>query len=85
MNVSKYEQRTLHALAQGGRIVVEKDDQGKIVEIVCFTREGWSLADCTLSIFKKLRSRRLIASRDGGPYHVTRDGLAAVRAQPDNR
>lgn len=85
MNVSKYEQRTLHALAQGGRIVVEKDDQGKIVEIVCFTREGWSLADCTLSVFKKLRTRRLIASRDGGPYHVTRDGLAAVRAQPDNR
>jgi len=85
VNVSKYEQRTLHALAQGGRIVVEKDDQGKIVEIVCLTREGWSLTDCTLSIFKKLRSRRLIASREGGPYHVTRDGLAAVRAQPDNR
>jgi len=85
VNISKSEQRTLHTLAQGGRIVVEKDDQGKIVEVVCLTREGWSLADCALSTFKKLKARRLIASREGGPYHVTRDGLAAVRAQPDNR
>lgn len=85
LNVSKPEQRTLHTLAQGGRIVVEKDDQGKIIEIVCLTREGWSLADCTLSVFKKLKTRRLIASREGGPYRVTREGLAAVRAQPDNR
>ena len=85
MNISKYEQRTLHALAQGGNIVVEKDDRGKIIEIACFTREGWSLSDCTLPVFKKLRARRLIMSRAGGPYRVTREGLAAVRSQPDNR
>jgi len=85
VNVSKFEQRTLHTLAQGGQIVVKKDEQGKVIEAVCLTREGWSLVDCTLPIFKKLKSRRLIASRGGGPYHVTREGLAAVRAQPDNR
>jgi len=85
VNVSKYEQRTLHALAQGGKIVVEKDDQGKIIEIVCLTREGWSLSDCTMAVFSKLRSRRLIASRDGQPYRISREGLTAVRAQYDNR
>jgi uncharacterized protein YjhX (UPF0386 family) len=26
-----------------------------------------------------------ILSRDGGPYRITRDALAAVRAQLDNR
>ncbi|HYE49709.1 MAG TPA: YjhX family toxin [Azospirillaceae bacterium] len=85
MNVSKHEQRTLHVLAQGGRIAYEKDGRGKIVEIICITREGWTLADCTPAIFHKLRRRGLIASRDGMPYRITREGLAAVRAQLDNR
>jgi uncharacterized protein len=85
VNVSKHEQRTLHALAQGGKIVVEKDDKGRIVEIACLTREGWCLTDCTMPVFGKLRSRRLIASMNGQPYRITRDGLAAVRAQLDNR
>ncbi len=85
MNVSKYEQRVLHALAQGGRIAYRKDDSGKIVEILCVNREGWVLSDCTLAIFQKLRRRRLIASHASMPYRITRDGLAAVRAQLDNR
>ncbi|MGE0740122.1 MAG: YjhX family toxin [Hyphomonadaceae bacterium] len=85
MNISKYEQRTLHALAQGGAIHHRKNDEGDIVEIDCFNRDGWRLNDCTLAIFRKLRRRRLISSRDGGPYRITRDGLAAVRAQLDNR
>lgn len=33
MNISKFEQRTLHPLAHGGRIRVEKDSKGKIVEV----------------------------------------------------
>lgn len=85
MNVSKHEQRVLHALAQGGRITFEKDQRGKIVEILCFNREGWVLSDCTLGIFQKLRRRGLIASRDSGPYQITRAGLSAVRSQLDNR
>jgi uncharacterized protein YjhX (UPF0386 family) len=43
------------------------------------------LSDCTLGIFHKLRRRRLIASHASMPYRITRDGLAAVRAQLDNR
>lgn len=85
MNISKYEQRTLHALAQGGRIQHHKNDCGDIVAIDCLNRDGWRLDDCTLAIFRKLKRRRLIRSEDGGPYRITREGLAAVRAQLDNR
>ena len=85
MNISKYEQRTLHALAQGGRIIHRKNDKGDIIEIDCLNRDGWRLGDCTLAVFAKLRRRRLIRSENGGPYRITREGLAAVRAQLDNR
>ncbi|MBI1391224.1 MAG: hypothetical protein GC152_00655 [Alphaproteobacteria bacterium] len=85
MNISKAEQKTLHVLARGGTVLVEKDDRGKIVEINCVTRDGWTLADCTLGVFNKLRKRRLIASSGGGPYGITRAGRAAVRPQLDNR
>lgn len=85
MNVSRHEQRVLHALAQGGHIACEKDDKGKIIEVLCFNREGWVLGDCTLGIFRKLKRRRLIASANSQPYRITRDGLAAVRSQLDNR
>jgi uncharacterized protein YjhX (UPF0386 family) len=85
VNISKQEQRTLHALAQGGQIKHFKDDAGDIIEIDCLNRGGWRLDDCTLAVFRKLRRRRFIRSQDGGPYRITRDGLAAVRAQLDNR
>ncbi|MET0181283.1 MAG: YjhX family toxin [Caulobacterales bacterium] len=85
MNISKYEQRTLHALAQGGRIHHYKNTKGDIVEVECINRDGWRLADCSLAIFQKLRRRGFIISRNGGAYVITRDGLAAVRAQLDNR
>ena len=85
MNISKYEQRTLHALAQGGRIEHHKNAKGDIVEIDCLNRDGWRLDDCNLSVFQKLRRRRFIRSENGRPYRITREGLAAVRAQLDNR
>jgi uncharacterized protein YjhX (UPF0386 family) len=85
VNISKYEQRTLHALAQGGQIRFAKDAKGDIVEIDCINREGWRLDDCTLAIFRKLRRRRFIRSEEGRPYRITREGLAVVRAQLDNR
>ncbi len=85
MNISKHEQRTLHALAQGGRINHHKDDRGDIIAVDCITRDGWKLADCTLGVFRRLKRRRLIRSESGGPYRITRYGLAAVRAQLDNR
>ncbi|NHK28191.1 hypothetical protein FF098_009775 [Parvularcula flava] len=85
MNISKAEQRTLHVLARGGCIAVEKDDKGRIIKVNCVTPEGWSLADCTLALFKKLKKRRFIASYDSRPYTITYDGRKAVRGQLDNR
>ena len=86
VNISKYEQRVLHALAQGGRIVHRRDaETGKIVAVDCFTRDGWRLAGCRLGVFQRLKRRRLIASQSGAPYRISRLGLAAVRAQLDNR
>jgi uncharacterized protein YjhX (UPF0386 family) len=55
------------------------------VEVDCFTRDGLRLVDCSLPVFVRLRRRRLIRSHDGQPYRISREGLAAVRAQPDNR
>ncbi len=85
MNISKHEQRVLHALAQGGCIIHRKDERGRLIEVDCFNRDGFRLVDCTVPVFAKLRRRRFIRSRNGGAYRITRDGLLAVRAQLDNR
>lgn len=85
MNISRAEQRTLHALAQGGAIVLERDVDGRILRADCFTRDGFLLTDCNLSVWKKLRNKGLIASIGGEPYRVNRDGLARMRSQLDNR
>lgn len=84
MNISKLEQRVLHALAQGGLIRHRRED-GRIVEIVCLTRDGYGLADCTMAVFRKLKARRLIESKAGGAYRISYLGRQAVRSQPDNR
>jgi hypothetical protein len=84
VNISKLEQRVLHVLAQGGFIRHTRCD-GEIVAVDCFTREGYRLADCTLSLFRKLKRRGLIVSREGAPYRISALGLASVRAQLDNR
>lgn len=85
MNISKPQQRTLHALAQGARIELLRDDRGRLVGAECLTGEGWRLSDCSLSVFKALKRRRFIASHGGGPYRITREGLVNLRAQLDNR
>lgn len=85
MNISKNEQRVLHALAQGGRICYERGPNGRVLEVMCFTRDGMILSNCTLEIFAKLRRKRLIESRHSCPYRISEKGRKSVRAQLDNR
>jgi len=77
-------QRALHVLALGGRI--EHARQGSKIDIVlCVTRDGLILADCTLGVFPRLRRKRLISSEAGRPYRISRLGRVSVRAQLDNQ
>ncbi|MCR4266473.1 YjhX family toxin [Nitratireductor sp. ZSWI3] len=85
MDISRAEQRILHILAQGGRIDVEKDDRGNIIELSCMTRDGWSYPGLDLDLFRKIKRKRAIQSRNSGPYRITRRGLELVRSQLDNR
>lgn len=85
VNISKLEQRVLHVLAKGGFVRHLRDGRGKVVEVICVTREGHVLSDCTLELFQRLRRRGLIGSSNGAPYRITPLGRASVRPQLDNR
>ena len=84
MDISRAEQRILHLLAQGGFIEIAKQNK-TVAGVRCFTRDGWHYAGLDLELFRKLKRRRTIASRNGGPYRITRRGLELVRSQLDNR
>jgi uncharacterized protein YjhX (UPF0386 family) len=85
VNISKTEQRVLHALALGGHIVVERARGGRVTDVTCLTREGHGHESCTLDIFRKLRRKGLIESRSGAPYRISDRGRRNVAARPDNR
>ena len=85
MDISRAEQRVLHLLAQGGRIEIARDERGDIEELACYSRDGWLYTDFSLTLFRKLKQKRAIASRDSKPYRITPRGLELVRSQPDNR
>ena len=85
LNIPKPQQRTLHALAQGATLRPVRDERGHIIDVDCITGEGWRLTDCDLAVFQALRRRGFIASRNGGPYRITREGLANLRSRQDNR
>ncbi|MEO1700777.1 MAG: YjhX family toxin [Pseudomonadota bacterium] len=85
MNISKHEQRVLHVLALGGAIHHERCENGKIRVVICYTRDGHVLADCTLDVFQRLKKRRLIRSSNGRPYRASRVGIEAVRSQLNQR
>ncbi|QDE68328.1 MULTISPECIES: YjhX family toxin [Myxococcus] len=78
MNVSRKELRVLNVLAQGGRILKHKDENGQLTHVACVTPEGWQLSLCTLEVFQQLKRRKLISSVKGGPYLITRLGLQAL-------
>ncbi|UTW55812.1 YjhX family toxin [Kordiimonas sp. SCSIO 12610] len=85
MNISKMEQRALHTLAQGGAILIERDEKRKIVKASCVNREGWYLSGFSVDLFRKLKKRRFIKSQNSRPYRITLHGLSCVRSQLDNR
>lgn len=85
MNISRSEQRILHVLALGGQIVHERDAGRKITGVTCFTHDGSVLAGCDMTLFTRLKRRRFIESRGGGPYRISRQGRLSVRAQLDNQ
>lgn len=85
MNISKQEQQVLHTLAMGGEIRRYLDETGKLAEITCFTREGFGLSNCTMGIFKKLKSKKLIRSKGGKPYRITHLGATSVQAKMNQR
>ncbi|WP_073955147.1 YjhX family toxin [Thalassospira sp. TSL5-1] len=85
MNISRPEQRVLHVLALGGRILHERGNGPKVTSVTCFTRDGMVLSDCNLTVFNRLRKKRLIESRSGCPYRISKHGRVSVRAQLDNQ
>ncbi len=85
LDISREEQRVLHVLAQGGIIQPLKNTKGRIAAIELYNRDGWRMPILDLMLFKKLRRRHTISSKEGGPYRITRRGLELVRSEYDNR
>ena len=85
MDISRDEQRVLHALAQGGFIVPRKTANGRVDSLELYNRDGWRMPMLTLLLFKKLQRKKAIKSEDGQPYRITRRGLELVRSEIDNR
>ena len=85
MDISRDEQRVLHALAQGGLIKPLKTAKGRIEGLELYNRDGWRMPFLTVLLFKKLQRKKAIKSENGQPYRITRRGLELVRSEFDNR
>lgn len=69
----------LDMLAMGGRIIIEKNETKHIISADFVTREGWFLDGFSLKEFNSLKSKRLILSRNGGDYRISRNGIEALQ------
>lgn len=85
MNISKHEQRVLHVLALGGEIRYARHENGKVHEIMCYTREGHILSGFSLETFRYLKRKKLISSKDGLPYRITKLGASSALSQMNQR
>ena len=85
LDISRDEQRVLHALAQGGMIKPLKNAKGRINGLELYNRDGWRMPIIDMLLFKKLQRKKAIASQDSQPYRITRRGLELVRSEFDNR
>lgn len=79
MNASRLEQRILKVLAQGGVLLVERDQRKTLVAVEVLTRDGWFVPDTTPALFLSLRAKRLISSREPGRYRISRAGLLLLQ------
>lgn len=84
MNITRWQHRVLHVLAQGG-MIRHRREGARIVEVHCITREGMILAAFTMEDFAALRRKGLIASQNNAPYRISLKGRRAVGARADNR
>lgn len=85
MNIPKHEQRVLHELALGGEIHYQRGANGKLIDVICYTRDGHVLSNCTLPLVKSLKKKRLVRSRRSGRYSISRLGVTLVRSQMNQR
>jgi uncharacterized protein YjhX (UPF0386 family) len=85
VDISRQEQRVLHMLAQGGKIIPLKNSKGRIETLELYNRDGWRLPLMEVLLFKKLKRKKAIASHAGEPYRITRRGLELVRSELDNQ
>ncbi|MBL8569010.1 MAG: hypothetical protein JNK84_07985 [Phreatobacter sp.] len=79
MNISKTERRALDMLSTGGKIVLERDSRNRPVAADFISREGWFLEGYGFPEFQSLRAKRLIVSRNGGDYAISRDGALSLQ------
>ncbi|MBA9019082.1 MULTISPECIES: YjhX family toxin [Aminobacter] len=79
MNISKKERKALEVLSFGGTIILEKDTRNRPLEASFVTREGWSLEGAGLAEFKVLKAKRLVVSRNGGNYTISREGVVSLQ------